>query len=179
MRHLPAWIPSHVDDSLMSTRSLPMPASSYSAMSLRALATISSLSKESLSNKRDVTLLPSFGDAVLDGLVHQVLVGRHLGGGEDERRVGGGVLRLVLLDGCSTGTGGGEGSKILMMTPLRNVTFDPMCGKKRGNLSVYTLLRGHARQQSIISISPVSATTTVCFFSWSSAVSIFLRLSGD
>ena len=27
--------------------------------------------------------------------------------------------------------------------------------------------------------SPVSATTTVCFFSWLSADSIFLRLSGD
>lgn len=46
--HLPAWIPSHVDDSLMSTRSLLMPASSYRAMSLRALATISSLSNDSL-----------------------------------------------------------------------------------------------------------------------------------
>lgn len=48
------------------------------------------------------TFLPAFGDAVFDGLVHQRLVGRHLGGGEDERRVGGGILRLVLLDGCRT-----------------------------------------------------------------------------
>ena len=39
--------------------------------------------------------------AVLDRLVDQLGVLGLLGGGEDERGVGGGILRLVLVDGCT------------------------------------------------------------------------------
>lgn len=45
-------------------------------------------------------LLPPFGVAIFDGLVQQVLVGRHLGSSQDERRVCGGILWLVLVYGC-------------------------------------------------------------------------------
>lgn len=39
---------------------------------------------------------------VLDGVVNQFGILGLLGGGEDERRVGGGILGLVLSDGCVT-----------------------------------------------------------------------------
>lgn len=44
----PAWMPSHVEESLMSTLSLLTPASSYKEMSRRARSTIPSLSKDNL-----------------------------------------------------------------------------------------------------------------------------------
>lgn len=50
--HRPAWMPSQVEDSLISTRSLLTPASSYRAMSRLALATISPLSKDNLTQRR-------------------------------------------------------------------------------------------------------------------------------
>lgn len=46
-------------------------------------------------------ILPALGDAVFDGLVDQMLVGGHLGSSQDEGRVGGGILGLVLFNGCS------------------------------------------------------------------------------
>lgn len=49
--HRPAWIPSQVEESLISTRSLLTSASSYRAMSRLALATISSLSKDNLAQR--------------------------------------------------------------------------------------------------------------------------------
>jgi hypothetical protein len=48
--------------------------------------------------------------AVLDCDVHQLGIFGFLGGGEDERRVGGGILRLVLANAWSTSeTCEGEG----------------------------------------------------------------------
>ena len=38
--------------------------------------------------------------AVLNRDIHQLSILGLLGGGEDERRVGGGILRLVLFNGC-------------------------------------------------------------------------------
>lgn len=43
---------------------------------------------------------------------------------------------------------------------------------------IASVLTGLARPRLPLK-SPVSATTTVCFFSWFSADSIFRRLSGD
>lgn len=48
-----------------------------------------------------VPILPALGDAVFDGLVDQMLVGGHLGSSQDEGGVGGGILGLVLFNGCS------------------------------------------------------------------------------
>lgn len=48
-------------------------------------------------------LLPAVGNAVFNGLIQQVLVGRHLSSSQDEGRVSGGILRLVLFDGCRMG----------------------------------------------------------------------------
>ena len=56
------------------------------------------------------------GLGVSDGLVHDPRVLRHLGGGEDERGVGGGVLRLELLHGLEVarvGDHGGHGLELL------------------------------------------------------------------
>lgn len=47
----PAWMPSHVEESLMSTLSLFTPASSYKEMSRRARATMPSLSNDNLKEK--------------------------------------------------------------------------------------------------------------------------------
>lgn len=55
--YLPAWIPSHVDDSLMSTRPLSIPASLYIAMKFNALATIPSLSKDNLLTRISISAL--------------------------------------------------------------------------------------------------------------------------
>lgn len=48
-----------------------------------------------------VPILPALGDAIFDGLVDQMLVGGHLGSSQDEGGVGGGILGLVLFNGCS------------------------------------------------------------------------------
>lgn len=45
-------------------------------------------------------LLPAFGDAVFNGLIQQVLVGWHLSSSQDKRWVSGGILRLILINGC-------------------------------------------------------------------------------
>ena len=42
--------------------------------------------------------------AILNRGVHQLGIFGLLGGGEDEGGVGGGILRLVLFDGCSRGS---------------------------------------------------------------------------
>ncbi len=48
-------------------------------------------------------ILPAFGNAVFNGLIQQLLVSWHLGSSQDERRVSGGILGLVLVDGCRMG----------------------------------------------------------------------------
>ncbi len=43
---------------------------------------------------------PAVSNAVFDGLLHLLLVRRHLSRGQNQRRIGGGILRLVLVDRC-------------------------------------------------------------------------------
>ena len=54
-------------------------------------------------NRKQWNHLPAIGDAILNGLVNDVLVGRHLGSSQDEGRVGGRILGLVLFDCYRTG----------------------------------------------------------------------------
>lgn len=54
----------------------------------------------SWSEERTAILLPAVSHAVFYGLVHEVLVSGHFSCSQNERRIGRGILRLVLVNSC-------------------------------------------------------------------------------